>query len=92
MTRPRSMKLSPVLLLFIAPILFAQTGTQSKAGAAHAGMGHKMVTPDKVVWTQPPNLRKRRILWTALATGVKLGFVPTPEQPLMVRKTAAASA
>lgn len=56
MTRRRRIELSLILLLFIAPILLAQTGTQSKAGAAHAGMDHKMVTPDKVVWTQPPTL------------------------------------
>ena len=56
MTRRKGIELSLILLLFIVPICLAQTGTQSKAGAAHSGMGHKAITPDKVVWTHPPTL------------------------------------
>jgi len=56
MTRRKKMGLFPILLLLIVPMCLAQTGTQSKAGAAHSGMGHKAITPDKIVWTQPPTL------------------------------------
>jgi len=52
MRRRKGIELSLVPLLFIVPMCFAQ----SKEGAAHSGMGHKMTTPDKIVWTQPPTL------------------------------------
>jgi hypothetical protein len=56
MRRRKGIGLSLILLLFIVPICLSQTGAQTKAGAAHSGMGHKAVTPDKIVWTTPPTL------------------------------------
>ena len=52
MTKRKALEISWVLWL-IVPVCFAQARKQD---AAHTGMDHKMVTPDKVVWTQPPTL------------------------------------
>jgi hypothetical protein len=55
-TRRNGVQLSLILLLLIVPICLSQTGTQSKAGAAHTEMDHKLITPDKVIWMHPPTL------------------------------------
>lgn len=56
MTKRKGNELSLILVLLIVPVCLGQTGSQHKGGAAHAGMGHKLTTPDKVVWTHPPTL------------------------------------
>lgn len=55
MRRRRGIEHSLILLLLVVPMCLAQTSAQSKT-AAHAEMGHKMITPDKIVWTEPPTL------------------------------------
>jgi hypothetical protein len=54
MRRANVSSLSVLSVLIIGIMCLAQTS--KKAGAPHAGMDHKFVTPDKVVWTQPPTL------------------------------------
>jgi hypothetical protein len=44
------------LVLIIGPLCLAQAKAQKQAEVSHSGMGHKAITPDKVVWTQPPTL------------------------------------
>ena len=56
MRRAKVSSLSVLSMLIIGIMCLAQTSADKKAGAPHAGMHHKFVTPDKVVWTQPPSL------------------------------------